>query len=283
MIVAVVFSMDRAMQCDSLLRSMYANCVGLDRIVVIARATSDLHATAYDRLSERLSPPFEVHFETRGASVHLADAIEGASHVCINVDDQFYYNKADFGWAARVLDAEQAFVFSWRLGAHATHAPLADFGQLAWRCNSNADPAGDYGYVFHSDGALYDAGVYKAHLNLALPDWQQKAYIPNALEAEGVARTRMAGFRHVGPVEPSCITWQLNKQSTTKGLYGAPWVSVPETELDAMAQAFLAGKRVDNDRLLADKSWIRRFTTGTSRRHVRACGEAAQFYAGLIR
>jgi hypothetical protein len=278
----VVFSMDRALQCDSLLRSVDDHVTGVERVIVIARATSELHARAYGEITSDCMLLMEK--PGRSCSMLLADAVGGTDHIALAVDDQVFYRSSDFVLAVSRLGVERAFVWSWRLG----HKPGVTTRWLDhWICSAAGTRDESYRYLFHSDGALYRRDDYVHMLDTYVPGWQTRALIPNDLEAGPAAAQRdwqMSVGPHVGPLEATCMTWQLNKQSTTEGRYGAPWCTIPETKLDALAEAFLAGKRVDNARLYEDTSWTTRFQQPDSLpTHVHACEEASHFYADLIR
>jgi len=273
--------MDRALQCDSLLRSIDDNVTGISRVVVIARATTELHERAYGELA------FDGDLWMENGvpcSTLLADAVDGCTYVTLAVDDQVFYRPTDFTNAIGTFEDEKAFVWSWRLG-HKTGVTSARTDH--WICSAAGTRDESYRYLFHSDGALYRRGDYVRLLDRYVPGWQKRALIPNDLEAGPAAAQRewqMSVGPHVGPLEATCMTWQLNKESSTRGRYGAPWCEIPETRLDALAEAFLAGRRVDNVKLYADTSWTTRFQRHDSLpTHVYACEEASRFYADLIR
>jgi hypothetical protein len=283
----VVFSMNRALQCDSLLQSLRDQATNINRVAVIARATTPEHRAAYDLLQERF-PAHLIVFEDRydSCSALLAQVIQDADHVCLTVDDQLFYAPSDFKRAVETMTHTGGFVWSWRLGEkagfHKVHAVPNAF--TYWSCPAhNDDP--DYGYVWHSDGAIYRRRDYEALLDRYLPRWQGRPLIPNDLEA-GVASMRFQWARvvgpHIGPANPTCITWQINKQTSTEK-YGAPWAEVSETTPDALAGAYLGGKRVDNEKLYGG-TWISRFCPpGSMPTHVAATPAAALFYASLIK
>jgi len=293
-IETIIFSMDRAMQCESLLRSMDDMCTGINHITVICRATGQLHEDAYTRLmseERKVSTTFIQEGRGFGLAAALEDTVRTApdgSYVCINVDDQIYYRPADFRYAVSVLVERYAFVWSWRLGDPDWHHPNPHRGGYWLRENS---PGRDHGYLWHSDGALYCREDYLRVLDGAAAaaeaglEWKKQSLTPNHLETIGVTHPHLwRNRRHVGPSKPCCMTWQVNKESTTAGRFGAPWKTVPETELDVLAQAFLNGKRVQNDLLYKDHSWTQRFQQPDGiPTHVRACEEASKFYASLIR
>jgi len=283
MITLVVFSMDRAMQCESLLRSLRDHATGIDRTVVIARATSRLHQESYVSLQAE-HPECRVVNDVRGCSVHLAQVLaDGVDHVSLAVDDQLFYRSSDFRQAAQALDNEKGFVWSWRLGEKPGTTTVGD--GAFWWCSPLVSDS-DYSYLFHSDGAVFHAREYTALLDRFLPDWRSSALIPNNLEGHVAAcylQWCATVGPHLGPLKPTCITWQVNKESTTRA-YGAPWVTTLGTELDVLAEAFLAGWRVDNQALYADLSWVTRFQRpGDHPMHITACAEASQFYATMIR
>lgn len=291
MITLVVFSMDRALQCDSLLRSVVDHCTGLDRVVVLAKASSDLHIEAY-RTLRALGEYDELTVNGAEGGLPLGEdifqAVNDSQHTVLAVDDQLFYAPSDFAWAVEEMRLNDAFVWSWRLG----HKPgvtqvLTGRGADYWMCPPRVADF-DYAYLFHSDGALYRTEDYVAKLDRYLPDWRTGKYIPN--DFEGAVAGRLAEWNssagvHLGPRDPTCITWQINKeQSTRRKQYGSPWHETTETALDALAEAYLAGKRVDNQALYADTSWTTRFNPpGVRPTHVWACEESSRFYTSMIR
>ena len=143
----------------------------------------------------------------------------------------------------------------------------------------------DYGYLWHSDGALYRTATYTETLYRFLPDWRTADYTPNDLEAAVAGRKPKWAARvgpHLGPLTPTCITWQLNRVQTR---YGSPAAEIPETNTDALAAAYLAGKRVDNEKLYAAlrENPLRWNPPGARPTHVYACEEASRFWAGCVR
>lgn len=273
--------MNRALQCDSLLQSFRDQATGINRVAVIARATTPEHRKAYELLQERF-PAHLIVFEDRydSCSALLAQVIQDADHVCLTVDDQVFYAPSDFRLAVETMTRTGGFVWSWRLGTPEGEAHSA----RSWSCPAYSDDP-DYGYVWHSDGALYRRRDYEALLDRYIPQWQGRVLIPNDLEGL-VAANRWQWARvvgpHVGPPNPTCITWQINKQTSTEK-YGAPWAEIAETTVDALAAAYLAGKRVDNEKLYGG-AWIDRFCPpGSLPTHVAAVPSAALFYASLIK
>jgi len=295
----VVFSKDRAMQLDSLLRSVCDNCTGIKHVAVIAKASSQLHIDAYKLLRETetydeltVAGPdggLPLGHDLAALADDYADGVP-TDHIALAVDDQLFYAPSDFRKAAFSLDEHKAFVWSWRLGLRKDRSetercpcPL-DEADPHWLCSAfENDP--DYGYLFHSDGALYRTSAYVNKLDTWLPDWRTGNYTPNDLEAAVTARAarwKPSVGPHVGPLSPTSITWQLNRVQTK---YGSPAAEIPETNVDALARAYLEGKRVDNEKLYealrADPlQWN---PPGARPTHVYACEEASKFWAGCVR
>lgn len=284
------------MQLDSLLRSVKDHCTGIGHVAVLAKASSQLHIDTYKRLREgELYDELTVAGPDGGLPLghDLAcltdDYAEGipTDHLALAVDDQLFYAPSDFTKAAFSLDEHQAFVWSWRLGRPMSHQPCAcpfDEADPHWLVSALYSDA-DYGYLWHSDGALYKTADYLKMLDKYLPDWRTGTYTPNNLEAAVAGRKRdWAPHRgpHLGPLSPTSITWQLNRVQTK---YGSPAAEIPETNTDALAQAYLEGKRVDNDALygVLNANPLRWNPPGARPTHVWACEEASEFWASCVR
>lgn len=282
------------MQLDSLMQSVRDHCTGLDQISVIAHATSELHLAAYRRLVE--SPPdsacasiFSLSGPGGGPPIgaSLAGNIEGTDHVALAVDDMTFYRRSDFATASNIIK-NTGFVWSWRLGDKPPFTTVHYWCDLEyhWQCSPFVDDP-DYRYLFHTDGALYHTADYVKMLDKWLPYWKTGKYTPNDLEAAVAARRAdwapLVG-PHFGPIEPTCITWQLNRVQTK---YGSPAAEIPETNLDALAEAYLAGKRVDNEALYAilqSDNFIADYNPpGARPTHVYASEKASKLWASCVK
>lgn len=294
MISLVIFSKDRAMQLDSLLRSVKDHCTGIDRVAVLAQASSNLHEDAYIKLGEehidRQGWTLTMELEERLGGM-VANVIEGEAFVpdytSLAVDDMLFYRPSDFKVAAETLDEHDSFVWSWRLGydPEFTEAcPCLEDLIEHWLTTSFVQSP-DYSYLFHSDGALYKTSTYVSKLDMYLPDWRTGKYIPNDLEAAVAAkrsRWAVSAGPHLGPPKPTCITWQLNR---VQGRYGSPAAELPETQTNMLAMAYLDGRRVDNEKLYKTlQSDAQRFNPpGARPTHVYASEEASKFWVGCVR
>lgn len=295
MISLIVFSKDRAMQLDSLLRSVVECCDGIDHVDVIARASSDLHVEAYKQVV-RLGTGFDAMVidgpgNDTPIGQHIDVALHASDHVALAVDDMLFYRASDFKQAAETLNEHNAFAWSWRLGHRTCLGELVESefcgcveGCLShWLCSPFVDDP-DYRYMFHSDGALYCTTDYVNMLDKWLPYWRTGRYTPNDLEAAVASfagQWRPLVGPHLGPLEPTCITWQLNRVQTK---YGSPAAEIPETNVDALARAYLDGKRVNNEILYAmlQANALNWNPPGARPTHVYASEEASKVWASCI-
>lgn len=286
------------MQLDSLLRSVKDHCTGIDHVAVIAKASSQLHIAAYKNLRDTGDGRYdELTVDGPNGGLPLGQHLDAlpfddgpADYYCLAVDDQLFYRPSDFKKAAFSLDEHGSFVWSWRLGLRedfeATEYCICPFDEAGphWLASAfDSDP--DYGYLWHTDGALYRAADYTRKLDMYLPDWRTGAYTPNDLEAAvagRAARWKPSVGPHLGPPTATCITWQLNRVQTK---YGSPAAEIPETNTDALAKAYLEGKRVDNDALYGAlcANPLRWNPPGARPTHVYACEEASRYWAGCVR
>ena len=182
-------------------------------------------------------------------------------------------------WAS---DEEAGLVWSWRLG-HTSGCTIRG-GDPFWRCSSlSADP--NYGYLWHTDGALYKTVDYVKMLRRTCPTGKR---VTTPKRSEGRVATQRKLWAphvgpHLGPLSPTCITWQLNLARRDYAS-GSPF-ELPETRLDVLAQAYLDGKRVDNEKLyvMLREDPLRFNQVGDWPTHVRACEEASRFWAECVR
>lgn len=294
MVTLVVFSKDRALQCDSLLRSVKDYCTGVDRVVVLAKASSELHIAAYRHLLQTSEcDEMTVNGSTGGLPLgeDIFQAVNDSVHTSLAVDDMIFYAPSDFKKAAFSLDEHQGFVWSWRLGlregrTEMEHCLSFDEAEEHWLVSA-LDSDRDYGYLWHSDGALYKTRDYTDMLDRYLPDWRTGDYTPNDLEGRIAAQRKLWAPHvgpHVGPLRPTCITWQLNLARRDYAS-GSPAFELPETRLDVLADMYLAGKRVDNDALYGalNANPLRWNRPGDRPTHVRACEEASRYWASCVR
>jgi len=287
MITLVVFSKDRALQCDSLLRSVKDHCTGIDKVNVIAYASTALQENAYFEMAHE-APFTELRMQVGDPLGKMIDRFAADSdHVALAVDDQLFYAPSDFKKAVETLDEHLGFVWSWRLGhdPEFTESCSCVEGCYEHWLTTSFTHSPDYSYLWHSDGALYKTSNYVSKLDMYLPDWRTGVYTPNDLEAAVVARKSrwaISAGPHLGPLSPTCITWQLNRVQTK---YGSPATEIPETNVDALAKAYLAGKRVNNDALYGALAAnpLRWNPPGARPTHVYACEEASRYWASCVR
>ena len=291
------------MQLDSLLRSVKDHCTGIDWVTVIWRSSSDLHFAAYQQVAEgsglgarlcmypqhgtALGDALGCEVGCPSTNAFLPDTPVRADHIALAVDDQLFYRPSDFKLAAATLDEHNGFVWSWRLGydpEFTEECPCLVSLREHWLTTSfTASP--DYSYLFHSDGALYKTANYTHMLDRFLLDWRTGKYTPNDLEAAVAgkrSRWAVSTGPHLGPMKPTCITWQLNRVQTR---YGSPAAEIEQTRLNYLALAYLDGRRVDNEKLYEMlRADAQRFNPpGARPTHVYASEEASKFWASAIR
>jgi hypothetical protein len=274
------------MQLDSLLRSVNDHCTGIDRVVPIVYASTTLHENAYWKLAHDESLRFtELRMQVVDSLGAMVAAMsKGSDYLALAVDDQIFYAPSDFSRATKAL-AAFGFSWSWRLGKKADldHDSFDD--DDTWQYSSLLHGDLDYGYMFHCDGMVIKTSDYVKMLDKYLPDWRTGQYTPNDLEAAvAVNKSRWAPavLPHRGPRKATCITWQLNRVQTS---YGSPAAEIPATNVDALAKAYLDGKRVDNEKLYKAlrENPFQWNPPGARPTHVWACEEASKFWASAVR
>lgn len=203
MITAVIFSRDRPMQLDLLLRSLKQKAPGVFRTIVIDRATTDATAMAYERCrSDHLDTPFHVEDRHGNTLPRQAAALLDGDLSCFLTDDSVLYRGLP---EVPVLDTG-VLCFSLRLGVNTnwcyphdreqqippfTLAPPAMFWK--WR---TAD--GDFGYPGSLDGHIFRTET----LRQALAD--APAGNPNRIEEHLMTRFSDS-LPLMGAFQQSCL------------------------------------------------------------------------------
>lgn len=249
MITTIVFSRDRAMQLDLLLRSMPD---GFDT-TVLWKATTDGHETAYLTCA-REHPEAAFYMESPDGLVWRAkDILEDADVLaCFLTDDSVFYRQPEIPETLR----DGWLCHSFRLGLNTTwcypHArpqtfPGGRLGSLplpgiSWRWDRGD---GDFGYPASLDGHLFRA----AHLRRALMTCNPQAN-PNRIEEhlDRWVRARLAA------------EFPLMTAETQSSLVGIPVNRVNETNpnrygdlhpvsADDLCARYLNGERIAFDRM----------------------------------
>lgn len=245
MITAVVFSRDRAMQIDLLLRSLPKE---LFPVYVIWRATSEDHDAAYGICASEQAERAAFYTESEGGLVWLArDLLDAADLACFLTDDSVFYRQP------HLPDHLPYGVLchSFRLGLNTTvcyphnrtqkvPAVKAVDGVIGWHWQQ-AD--GDFAYPGSLDGHVFRA----SHLRRALMTVRADAN-PNQIEDH---LNRWVGARLSGE-------FPLMTAEMQSSLVGIPTNRVTETHEnrvgagpspDELCERYLSGERIALDRM----------------------------------
>lgn len=242
---ALVFSKDRAAQCELALRSLKGHCQDTGPVVVLYAASTALYAGQYLALAQAMP---DVTFQRQGDFRTDVEAILADwQHVCFVVDDTIFTRDFSMAKAVALIGTHQALGFSLRLGGNITHggppenAPFQVVGVSGidgiadWRWAAVGEARG-WGYPLEVSSSVYPTAIIRAITA------RQSYHNPNELECvldagKDAYRDRvMLCFTH--SVALSAV-W--NKVQAGQG-----WASdAPEASESAMAAAFAADRHLD--------------------------------------
>ncbi len=125
----IVFSMDRALQLDGLLRSFFLNKLGECTISVIYKASGDEHQNAYQDVIKRFENKVHFYEEGVGFKSTLLDALAkiNTGKLYFLVDDIIFTEKVDFDKLSKIDSSK--FIFSLRMGNHLSYSYVVDKAQ----------------------------------------------------------------------------------------------------------------------------------------------------------
>lgn len=129
-IAAIIFSKDRAMQLDCLLRSIAYNMTVFDEIYVLVKTTTELSDLNYSNLSRRFYGGITFITERDFYVDVLELSSYGFDYFAFFVDDDIVYNKVD---PIKLLDAlsdDNVDILSIRLGKNAKQKHIDYKGSL---------------------------------------------------------------------------------------------------------------------------------------------------------
>jgi hypothetical protein len=230
------------MQLDALLRSAerYAPDA-FGSVTVLAKASSELHARAYDGIGTR--PGVWWCWEPGGFEADFRRLLATAGkHVCFLTDDDVFYRPARRIFAVNAC-------YSYRLGLNTVHChprdsaqglpEIKDLGsdfQWDWRI---ADSELDFAYPLSLDGHVFETGMIRALLDFPFTN-------PTQLEAGLAARAERIPHRPymVAARHSSLVSIPANRVSASSG---CPCSDDPATHQDVLAERYLAGQMLDLD------------------------------------
>lgn len=243
MIAAIVFSRDRAMQLDLLLRSLERNDGGIfDPIHVLRRSTSQAFKESYEICgSEHPKVEFMVEHKLPSQVRFLLGITE---HTVFFTDDDILYRPLP---SLPPTPMTNWLCFSLRLGLNTTwcypHKRQQEMPRLihggdlfAWNW-WNAD--GDFGYPASLDGHVFRTETLRRALA-----WLSTAASPNRIE-EHLTEALRNDFRPMSSYRVShLVGLPLNRVNTTNpNRYG----EVHTYGIDELNSRYLAGGRIDLD------------------------------------
>ena len=115
----IMFSKDRAMQCDASLRSFYKYCTDKDtKIIVLYKTSNKKHAKSYDVLKEEYLDK-NIWFMPQGDfKTDILSFIEDSDFITFLVDDNLFIGNFSLSFARSVIEFDENNVlgFSFRMG-----------------------------------------------------------------------------------------------------------------------------------------------------------------------
>ena len=125
----VVFSMDRALQLDGLLRSFFLNKKGDCDIKVIYRTSNDEHKKSYQEVEARFKGKVEFFEETGSFKSTLVNVLNQlkSGKLFFLVDDIIFTENFDCGFLSKIDTSK--YIFSLRMGNHLNYSYVVDKAQ----------------------------------------------------------------------------------------------------------------------------------------------------------
>ena len=248
----IVFSKDRACQCASLLSSVADHLrPSPASVTVLYRATTPDFAAGYalaqaNACCNNIIWRPEISFETdvRGLVLGLSDS----SLVMFLVDDDIVFRETELNAVLDSFTQEHLFVSLRASRSYAADLPPEFTGSdpcLQWRWNFSKRKLVTWNYPFSVDGNIFHAGHLKRMVN------EIDFSAPNSFEGNMHARRHAWWVKRIkyalAPREAVVFNNPLNRVQT-EGQTRHAGVSAQDIN-----RAFLAGKRIDNAKLYAEK------------------------------
>jgi hypothetical protein len=187
----IIFSKDRALQLDGLLRSFYLNKIGECRIMVIYSSSSKEHKKAYIEVIDRHKKEVVFVEEFGGFKTTLVKVINfiETAKVFFLVDDIIFIEPVDFDYLSRIDTSK--FIFSLRMGNHLSYSYVVSKDQgLPVFINKNDEylywdwtrAELDWAYPFSVDGHIF--GLEEIKLLTEFSDFKAPNSFEGALQKE---------------------------------------------------------------------------------------------------
>jgi hypothetical protein len=226
--VAIIFSKNRALQLDLLLRSLH-NCIDdfsvLD-IKILYKTTSDRHKKSYETLQSEWKNI--QYIEEKNFKNDLINAMSGYDHVMFLVDDTIFCNRFDLNEITNLLDkCSNIFGFSLRLGKNTEYCFSCNIVQNVPQMQEITKDISKYLWIYAQYDFFYVAevssSIYRVKDILSIIEY--KEFInPNQLEDRlffnlgrfVVLKPRMACYNQsVAFANPLNQTTETNRSNRT--------------------------------------------------------------------
>jgi hypothetical protein len=188
----IIFSMDRAMQLDALLRSFLLNKIGDCKIIVIYKVSNDKHKKAYSEVVKRFNDAVIFREEDTSPFKNLVlqcvDEIN-TDKIFFLVDDLVFTHKIDFNDLVKV-DTNK-YIFSLRMGEHLNFSYVVnktqklpkfikkDKNYIYWKWG---DSELDWAYPLSVDGHIFNRLEIKSLIEFC--DFKAPNSLENSLQVE---------------------------------------------------------------------------------------------------
>lgn len=168
----IIFSMDRAIQLDALLRSLFINKIGECKVIVIYKASNHEHKQAYKEVIEKFKDSVKFKEEDNNPFKDLVlNSIDklNTDKIFFLVDDIIFTHQVDFDSLVKV-DTNK-YIFSLRMGNHLNYSYVVnkvqklpkfinkDENYIYWNWNKSEL---DWAYPLSVDGHIFNRLEIKA-------------------------------------------------------------------------------------------------------------------------
>ena len=244
----IIFSMDRALQLDALLRSLFLNKIGECKTVVIYKASDENHKKAYLEVCKRFQDKVEfVEEDDRPFKKLLLNSVDNldVGKIFFLVDDIIFTEQVNFIELSKIDTSKT--VFSLRMGKHLNYSYVVDKEQILpqflkedenfiyWNWN---DGELDWAYPLSVDGHIFN----RLEIKVLIEHFDFKA--PNSFE-DVLQKEKELFLNRVGMSykKAAIVNNPCNKvQSEVTNLFGT-------MHQDDLLKIWQDGKEIDIEKL----------------------------------
>ena len=240
----VIFSKDRALQLDSLIRSIRDNTdLSSSRIYILYKSTNSSYQQGYNKLTamnylRNISWIKEDSF--KGDLTRILEEVQDKSLLMFLVDDNIFHREITTSEITRKFTRRHLFI-SLRVSTKYAES-LPDFininNYLEWKWTDRKNRLNTWGYPFSVDGNIYSAGFIKKTII------KTNFSAPNTLEGN-LDKKKSSFFvktksRALAPSNPCLFNNPLNKVQSEWETWNA------SINTDILNEMYLKGKIIDN-------------------------------------